>query len=271
MVASASAPLATFSENEIITLPDLREYVSSRLDMGGAFKNSYAVESSLNAMILTRLLVLEGEERSIPRLDSAIKDNRYDDKYAVSIFRSLSVSCDPLRNEQEEKDFYKNNPEIFRQNAMARLFRYMLPKDQKVEGIDAQSQMMDWAKAWSAGKITLDQMGADAAKIYNFDVQGDIGWLQLSNDVELMRAIASAKVGELVGPVVEGDFVYLFYVAGKNEERQLPWDDVKNQVAKMAISACARKNSQDIKKSLYDKYRVKINTENIKNIFRKNN
>lgn len=269
-ISNANEVLASIGGVENITKDDLRKYVEKRVDMAGTFKNSYAVENSLNEMIFTRLLVLEGVEKSIPRAETKAMDDRYDNQYGFSVFRTLSVPCLPLKDKAEEKKYFDEHPEVFRVNTTVRLFRYMLPKKQANEPFDATEKMMEWAKGWSSEKMTLDQIGAEASKFYNIEIQGDIGWIQLSNDVQIMRGIDSAKTGELVGPVAEGGFVYLFYVAGKHEARQLQWGEVNNQVSEMAVSFCARRNSENIKNNLYSKYRVNINKENIKKIFSDN-
>lgn len=264
---NAEDVLATFGGSEKITKTDLKEYVSSRIDFAGTFKNSYTVENSLNEMIFARLLVLEGVEKSMPRPEKKAADERYDDRYGFSVFRAISMPCLPLKNKEEERKYFEEHPEVFRSQANVRLFRYMLPKKQMIEAEDATSKMVAWAKAWGAKKITLDQIESEASKLFNTEVQGDIGWLQLSDEIELMRTVGSAKTGELVGPVDEGDFVYLFYVAGKQEARQLLWDEVANDIAKMADSFCTKKNIKNIKNNLYSKYDVKINKENIRKIF----
>lgn len=265
--AGANEILATLSDSENITKTDLEKYVSSRIDLGGTFKNSYSIENSLNAMIMTRVLVMEGVARSMPRLGENTADEKYDDKYGFAVFRSMSVPCLPLKDKEAEKKYYEDNPEIFKANSSVRLYRYMLPASRQIDAVDANTKLTEWAKAWSAKKITLDQIGAEAARHYNLENQGDIGWVQLSDEIELMRAVDSAKVGELVGPVTEGDFIYLFYVADKHPQRQLRWSEVEGQVSKMAVSSCIRKNSENIKNQLYKKYNVIVHKENIKKVF----
>ena len=264
--ACANEVLATLSGGENITKADLEKYVSSRIDLGGTFKNSYSIENSLNAMIMTRVLVMEGMARSMPRLEKNASDEKYDDKYGFAVFRSMSVPCFPLKDKEAEKKYYEDNPEIFRANSSVRLYRYMLPASQQIDAVDANTKLTEWAKTWSAKKITLDQIGVEAARHYNLENQGDIGWIQLSDEIELMRAVDSAKVGELVGPVTEGDFVYLFYVADKHPRRQLRWNEVEGDISKMAVSSCIRKNSEDIKNQLYKKYSVVVHKENIKKL-----
>ncbi len=265
--AGANEILATLSDGENITKTDLEKYVSSRIDLGGTFKNSYSIENSLNAMIMTRVLVMEGVARSMPRLGENTADEKYDDKYGFAVFRSMSVPCLPLKDKEAEKKYYEDNPEIFKANSSVRLYRYMLPASRQIDAVDANTKLTEWAKVWSAKKITLDQIGAEAARHYNLENQGDIGWVQLSDEIELMRAVDSAKVGELVGPVTEGDFIYLFYVADKHPQRQLRWSEVEGQVSKMAVSSCIRKNSENIKNQLYKKYNVIVHKENIKKVF----
>lgn len=259
--------LASLENGELITKTDLQKYVGSRIDMGGAFKNAFSVESALEAMILTRVLVLEGMELSMPRLKKETLDERYDDQYGFFVFRQLSTSCLPLQSKEEEKAFFQNNPDLFFLPTSARLIRFMLPVDQPVEGVNANELMMNWRSAWLNGELGLEQIAALAAKIYNLEMQGDIGWIQLFDEIEIMRPVKLAKAGEMLGPVIEGDFVYLFYVVDKRAGRSLQWAEVEGHVSQKAVSSCAKNNADGIKNRLYKKYGVTIHKENIKKLF----
>lgn len=259
--------LASLGSGEIITKTDLQKYVGSRIDMGGAFKNTFSVESALEAMILTRVLVLEGMELSMPRLKKEALDEKYDDQYGYFVFRKLSASCLPLQNKEEEKAFFQNNPDLFVLPTSARLIRFMLPADQPVEGVNAVELMMNWRNAWLNRELSLEQIAAKAAKIYNIEVQGDIGWIQLFDEIEIMRPVKLAKAGEMLDPVTEGDFVYLFYVVDKRAGRSLQWAEVEGHVSQKAVSSCAKKNADEIKSRLYKKYGVTIYKDNIKKLF----
>lgn len=265
---SKSLPvLASLGNGESITKTDLQKYVGSRIDMGGAFKNTLSVESALEAMVLTRVLVLEGVELSMPRIKKEMPDERYDDHYGFAVFRKLSASCLPLQNKEEEKEFFKNNSDIFVLPSSARLNRFMLPTDLSAESGTASELMMSWRNDWLNGKLSLEQIATQASKLYNIEVQGDIGWVQLFDEIEVMRPVKLAKTGEMLGPVVEGGFVYLFHIMDKRAGRSLQWAEVEGHVSQMAVSSCAKKNADNIKTGLYKKYGVIIHKENIKKLF----
>lgn len=265
--AADEGVLAELAGDVKITKNDLENYVRKRIDLSGTFKNYYTVENSLNEMILTRLLVSEGMERSVPRAENFRSDEMYDDIYAWAVYKVIAEKCISIENDEAGFIFFRNNPSAFRINSSVRLYRYMIPNKHELDGRDAKAKMTEWAKSWSQGTMTLDEISLRSADIYNTEVQGDIGWVQLSNEIDIMRAVDSAKVGELVGPVEEGGFVYLFFVAAKRDARQLDWGDVKDHVNKIALEYCARENSKKIKQSLFQKYNVKINKQNIVRLF----
>lgn len=259
--------LASLGNGESITKSDLQKYVSRRIDLGGTFKNTFSVESALDAMLLSRVLVLEGESLSMPRLRKDVFDEKYDDSYSFSVFRKLSVACLPLQNKEEERNYFENNPNVFVVPQSARLSRFMLPAEESVGGVTASNRMASWLNDWKNKKLSLEQMAEQASELYNTETQGDIGWVQLFDEIEIMKPVKNAKNGEMIGPVVEGGFVYLFYVKDKRPEKRLQWAEVEGHVSQMAVSFCARKNAADIKNMLFKKYHAVIHKNNIKKIF----
>lgn len=109
-----------------------------------------------------------------------------------------------------------------------------------------------------------------ADQIYQIDPQGDLGWVALDEDNQIINALASANDGDLVGPITEGDFVYLFQIAGKKPAAILPWEQAATFSGKRAVSYCRQKEHKKLRDQLFEKYDVKIINKNIEKMFRPN-
>ena len=60
---------------------------------------------------------------------------------------------------------------------------------------------------------------------------GDLGWIQEGAVVESVeKALFSTKVGEVSGPVVARDGLYIFKIENMTDERLKPLEEVKNQI-----------------------------------------
>ncbi len=265
-LAHADEVLVSFSNGEKITKTDLKNYVSRRADLVLTLRSLHGVKNALQEMSFTRVLVLEGLERSIPN-KSKVPDDRFDDIYGVDVYKTITKPCIEPKNSTEKRQFFEEHPEVFRVPPTARLERFMLPIQESIEGLDAKSKMAEWRSQWLQNNTSLGEIGSSASKIFNLEVQGDIGWINLSDEVPLMRAVALARKGEMVGPVVDGDFVYLFFIADKHEGRQLTWEEIESDIAQSALSYCKKSTKNDLELRLFEKYGVKLSSQNIDKFF----
>ncbi|MGP1691127.1 MAG: hypothetical protein ACTS6O_01345, partial [Giesbergeria sp.] len=123
--AWADEALVSFSNGEQISKADLESYVSRRVDLVSTVRNFYGVESALREMAMTRVLVLEGIEKSVPRVAKAANE-RFDDHYAFTVYKTLVKTCVKPANAEEEKYYFYKNPEAFSVPASIRLSRIIL-------------------------------------------------------------------------------------------------------------------------------------------------
>lgn len=263
-----ASELVKFSGGEVITGSDLSQYLERRVDLRGSSRNKWGVEAILREMALTRALVQEGVRMGEARLPGK-ESERFDDVYAFSVFKKLSPPCDPPADAAATRKFYDDNPKAFVVPPMARLGRVMLPFAEPVEGMAAADWMMARAKAIASGAKTFDDVAKEADAIYRLEPQGDLGWVVLVDENAILRTLASAKAGDMVGPVREGDFVYLFSIADKREGRQLAWSEVEKSAATRAVSYCRQTSRKALEEGLIAKYGVTLNQAGINALFEK--
>lgn len=260
------AVLVHLGKAETITAQDLSDYLDRRIDLRPARRNVWGVQTILREMALTRTLGLEGDAMRVPRIAEHAKE-RFDDIYSHAIYQKLIPACEPPADAAAARKFFDDHPQAFRVPPMARLSRVMLPTSATVEGEPAMAWLMKQAQAIASGTRKLDDVVAQAAVVHQLDAQGDIGWVTLTDDEKILRALASAKQGELVGPVREGDFGYLFYVAAKRESRQLTWDEVAVSVPTRAVNLCRQEANEKLLDTMFKKYSVEFDQKAIDNLF----
>lgn len=263
---SASVVLARMGNGETITERDLSEFLARRLDMRQAGRNMWGVQTAVREIALNRALVLEGEALKEPRREGKETD-RFDDVYSFSIYKKLSPACAPPADAAATRQFFDDNPEAFRVPPMARLSRIMVPVGDVVEGEPAMGWLLQQTQAIGKGARKLEDVAQVAASVHKLDPQGDVGWVTLSDDIVILRALADAKAGDLVGPVREGDFVYLFYVNEKRESRQLAWDEVAAAASSRAVRYCREQANAQIQERLFKKYGVVVDNAAIQGLF----
>lgn len=265
-VAGTSEVLVRLSDGDTITEQDLSVYLDRRVDLRAAARNISGVETVLREMALERALVREGERLGEPRKEDK-KAERFDGAYAYAIFKKLSKACEPPADAAAARRFFDEHPQAFRVPPMARLARIMLPTADKIAGEPAMGWLMLQAEAIARGTRSLEDVAEQAASVYKLDPQGDLGWVTLTDDTTILRALASAKQGDLVGPVRDGDYGYLFSILAKRESRQLAWDEVAVSVPTRAVNFCRHEASEQLQADLFKKYGVELNQAAIKGLF----
>lgn len=265
-VAMAGQALVVFANGEMITAKDMAGYVERRVDLKAMARNEFGAESILEEMAMTRALILEGQELGIEPPDGK-SIGRFDDIYAMGVYQKISSNCIAPESEKEKREFFDANPEAFRVPASARLGRIMVPSKESIDGKSAGEILLSWAQSIVLEMANFDDYAQKAERYYSLDVQGDLGWVSLVDDIPIMRALNSAKQGELVGPVFDGGYVYLFNVVAKREARQLTWDESILEVPRRAVLFCRQNEQEKIKNRLHQKYSIKIHRDLLKSSF----
>jgi hypothetical protein len=258
--------LGHIGDKEVVTETDVSEYLDLRTDLRSLSKNVWGVENIIREMTLTRALVLEGESKGISRQEGATP-RRFDDIYAHTVFQQLRPECAPPADEEATKKFFANNPKAFTIPPSARINRVMLPKSSTVDGEPAVGWLLNQIPTVGMNNKPFDDLVAKAKTVYNLDPQGDLGWVMLSDDIPLMRALAGAKEGDIVGPVNEGEFIYAFQIVSKREGRVLEWNEVAEMAANRAVRYCREQGDARISDEMVKKYGIEVDVEAIKAMF----
>jgi hypothetical protein len=257
-------PLVRMVNGEVISRQDFWSYVTGRADLRSLVRNSYGAEEVVREMALTRVLNLEGESLGVVRLNSEVANKRFDDVYGLAVMERQVSTCVRPADEADARRYFDEHPQAFVVPPTARVLRVMLPVKQQIDG----KPVMDWfqaqAQAVADGKLGFDDIVARAQADYVLEAQGDLGWIRLEGDNEIVDALRKAKVGNMLGPVRDGEFGYLFLIVNRREQRQLTWNEVKSFAATRAQEHCRNAGQEKVRNELFRRYGVEIDREAIR-------
>ncbi|MHA7600614.1 peptidyl-prolyl cis-trans isomerase [Alicycliphilus sp. T452] len=259
--------LARLGNGETITERDLTQYVGRRIDLKGVARNASGVTTVVQEMALARALALEGQSLGVPPR-SEQGDGRFDDIYAHTVFGRISPPCEAPKDEAAARDFYDKNPKAFTLPTAVRLSRVILPATENMDGEHAGMWLMNQVQAIGEGRQKFEDVARRAEQAYKLDAQGDLGWVMLSEENLILRALGDANQGDIVGPVNDGDFVYLFQVAAKRPSQVVPWKDVSAVAAKRAVSYCREQGRIDVQQRMFQKYGVQVDENAVSGLFK---
>lgn len=264
--ADAGKPLARLGKGEVISEQDLSDYLARRVDLRQTARNAWGVEAAVQEMAMTRALVLEGERLGVPRKADSGTPLRFDDVYGLSVYRTQAPACEAPANEEEARKYYDAHQKAFVLPSQARVQRIILPANTQIGGGSALAWLQDQAQAIADGKRQFGIVAMRAQGEYALDTQGDLGWITLEGDHAMMRALQTVAAGDMLGPVQDGEFVYLFSVLQKREARQLTWEEAKSFVATRAVSYCRQEAQANLRADLFKRYGVEIDRSAIREL-----
>lgn len=268
--SAPAKPLARLANGEVVSEQDLSDYLDSRIDLRQIARNAWGVEGVVQEMAMTRALVLEGGRLGLPRRGEGAP-KRFDDVYGLAVYKKHAPACEAPANEQEARKYFDSHPQAFVVPAQARVERIILPAATEIGGGSAMAWLQDQARAVITGKRKFGLVAMRAKGEYSLDAQGDLGWITLDGDHTIMRALKTVKAGELLGPVQDDEFVYLFSVLQKREARQLSWDEAKSFAATRAVSYCREEAQTQMRADLFKRYGVEIDRAAIRDLMAKAN
>ena len=258
--------IVTLADGETVTQAEIKAYVGQRLDLRPMATSASGMETVAREVGMALALTQEGKARGVERKGDATPP-KIDDVYALAVYKQLAPPCDEPKDEAAARRFYDQTPAAFTVPPQVRLSRIMFPKGTEIDGQPAVGWMLEKVQAVGAHKITFEQAAKEAEKAYNGDPQGDLGWVTMPPENELMQAIAASSPGDMVGPAPEGNFIYLFKIHDKHAGRLLTWDEVKTGAAKRAVQYCREQTSKKIGDDLFKKYGVQIDKDAIRAMF----
>ena len=262
---AAEMPLAKMANGEVVTEADFNTYIARRIDLKPIARNYWGAERALREMLTTRVLVLEGLRTKV-LYRGGEEPVRFDDAYGLAVYRGLAKSC-PTADAKTAKKFFDEHPEVFTAPPSARLARVMLPVSHNVDGVSSMAWLMQRASEIAQQKLGFEKVVERAAQIYKLETQGDLGWVNIDGDAAIMRALAGARSGEMIGPVQDGDFAYLFLLGEKRDARRFKWNEVEASAPNKQMMYCREQANKEVTEKLFKKYGVAIDDVAVKGLF----
>lgn len=192
----------------------------------------YGLNRILNDLVQIRLLVLEGQ-----RLEMRREEDDSDAVFAFKVRDRLVRPC-PEASPEAKRNYYEANPAVFSTPRYTRARRIGIQAADAVAKQQAAEQLRTLQSALLEGDMDF----AEAVAEYSDDQQskerqGDVGFFaqQLETDPPLAERLHTADIDEFVGPVTQGDMVFLYQITGRHEPMLSPFDDSVAQEAGTAL------------------------------------
>lgn len=248
-------------------LTDVQAYGKRRTDLVSLLKSTEGLAMVVQEMAMTRALVLEGEKTNEFRDATEPGTNKdLDDIYALRVYKNVAGTCPEPTTEQESRAYYDQNPQAFVLPVQVKLSRVMLPANALADKMPAEMWMGLQASAVAMGSARFDALVERGRAISPELKQGDLGWVRLEGDQPLIKALTTAKEGELLGPIRDGDFLYLLQVQQRREKIKLPFDTVRHQVPMRAVEYCRETERNRVRTTLFSQYGIEVDTKAIRNL-----
>lgn len=214
----------------------------------------------LKDMVNERLLILEGERLGI------VQGEKSNPAYAFQIRNYLTPPC-PVPDPNTTRTYYDENPEKFSTPVFLRLYRFGLPFTAENETA-VFGQLRDLRDRITRSETTLSAAVAEAeaeGKSESDAVrQGDLGFLpDDSPDNPTMKELIHAPVNQIVGPLKQKDWFFLYQVTDRREPILATYESVKVEAAKVQREACSQLKWNKLFNELRQRWPVKMLVDEI--------
>ncbi|MBZ0104743.1 MAG: peptidyl-prolyl cis-trans isomerase [Sulfuricella denitrificans] len=251
--------LATIGSDLTITKFDVINYARPLPNLYPYLTIPGGPKRILEDMIRTRLLIMEGERLGMPRSGA---ENGGDTAYAIAVRLRLAPRCAPPA-ESAVRAFYDAHPDQFSSPLFLRLNRFGLrytPDNRNA--VNARLQAM--AARLSGGEVTFAAIAADSDDEFDRFRGGDLGFVaQEDASNPIMAELAKAKTGQVIGPLEQGEMLYLYQVSGRREPVPESYESVRVQAAEKQQSDCYRQRVEAMFDTLKARWPVKILLDNL--------
>jgi hypothetical protein len=265
--ATADPVFVRVGPQEVIRASDVKAYALRRTDLRALLNTPTGVAQLVKEIAMTRALVLEGERLGEPRAGDrpADIDPRFDDIYALAVYRKLAGDCPAPQGEAQARAYFDAHPEAFTLPPQARVERIVLPQSATLDKFPAMQWLGLQAQAVAKSGARFDALVRRAQEAAPDLRQGDLGWITLEGAEQepLLGAIREAGPGGLVGPVIDGQYVYLLRVADFRPAQRLSWEAVKHQVPTRAVQYCRETARNRVQRELFDRFQIVIDSRAI--------
>ena len=266
-VKSQDNPVLVTIEDQQYRLADFQRFIAENVVWQARVTSKEGVDAALTEFIDAGVFRREGLRTNFSA-GAGIKDT--DAGYYYSVQYSLIGKC-PVPNEKELRAYYDANVEKFSTPPLVRTNRLVVPASATIKGQNAEDYLTSQLSDEKVKNIRFSQIKADLKSIVLPESirQGDMGFKMLSDERTIVGTLdyqlAHANKGAVIGPVLQGEYFYLFEVTDRREPVMSEWDMVSQtrDVERVMHTECTRQRLEAVRKTLYERFNVKLNSEEI--------
>lgn len=217
----------------------------------------------LEDLIQTRLLILEGLRLGMTR---PAQENGGDTAFTIAVRLRLAPRCAPP-GEEATKAFYDAHPEKFSTPPFLRLNRFGLrftPENREA----LTSRLQTLATRLAQGETTFAAIAPVSDDEFGKLRAGDLGFVAQDDPSNpIMAGLAKANNSQIVGPLEQGEMLYLYQITARREAMLEPYEGIRMAVAEKQQAACYSQRVETMFEALKQRWPVKILVDNVDSAF----
>lgn len=217
----------------------------------------------LDDMIKTRLLINEGLRLGMPRPGP---ESGGDTAYAIAVRLRLAPRC-AAPDESTVRAYYDAHPEQFSSPAFLRLNRFGLrftPENREAVSARLQALVGNLVR----GETSFAALAPDSDDEFGKSRAGDLGFVaQEDTSSPITAELLKAKIGQIVGPLEQGDMLYLYQITARRDGVLEPYAGIRANVAEKQQQACYTQRVNEMFETLKQRWPVKYLLDDIDSAF----
>lgn len=258
--AEQDDPVFAEIAGESFRISDLRTFIQKRPAVSAQALTAEGIREAVAEFVDSKVFRHEGVRLGISSDPGIPVDN---DGYYFKVQFATIEKC-PTPSDDEARRFFDANPARFATPAFVRVARVALRESDSIDGEPATLAIAAMLAKVRSGEMSFSDVVAragEAAKAEGAALEmGDLGFIQLRREEiaanDMLRKLAEAKSGELIGPVTQDGHVFAFEVLDRREPVLFTWDGARNDAKRQLVRECQRKNLQAKRAELYARYQV---------------
>lgn len=213
----------------------------------------------LDDMIKMQVLRLEGERIGQPNHGEMAGGAT---GFAISVKQRLAPRCED-GSDAEVQRYYQANLPAFSTPLFIRLNRY--GKRTTPETKEAvEKYLADVVDQLRAGKTSFSALAVDSDDDISKAKGGDIGFVaDNSPQNPVMEKLRQAGVGEVLGPLYQGNMAFVYQVTARREPVAAKYEEIRKEVTDAQRDACSKERTDKLFAELYERWKVKVLVKDI--------
>ena len=219
----------------------------------GSLPSKQQLDAMIDDYIKQEISYREAKKMGLDKDDEIIR-RRLAQKFD---FLQTDLSEIPVPTEEDLKQFYKNNPALFRNDATVSFSHIYFSTDNSTDSIAKQRALVVLQQLKQTNLLRAPEKGDRFPLQYDYTDQVAVDIQQNFGDKPILKELFTAPLHSWFGPVQSGYGWHLLYVTKIESAREIPFASIKEEVKTQYIETEKAKQNKKVFDKLNEKYIIK--------------